>query len=206
MDQLQQYQMQMLSDPDFRERIEGMAKSLEKVPPGPKRAEFAHQFADGLLKHDLDNLSQDIKDQINCKDSCGNCCYIMVAITDDEADLIIRDIKERGLYIDVERLERQKKAEATTGQEYMQRISYKNRRCVFLNDADNCKIYKHRPLSCRGYVAIGGPIPCDTREGTMGVPCVMSKNQLMIECAATLACGREELGAGLMAEKLLERL
>ena len=208
MDELQKHQMQLAFDPAFQQgvdRLRNQFKNLEK----DTRVRYIQQLSDSEREKDLRTVPREIKDRIKCRKGCSHCCYIMCSVTNDEADLLVEKIKELGIKIDVQRLQAQARSAGISGQEYIAQVKHKDRRCIFLNEEDACSVYDFRPLTCRNYIALDGPDQCDTREGTLSLPCFASKKLLMIEMAAALVCSGPTFNPhefGLMAHQLLRRL
>ena len=68
------------------------------IPPGYKRAVVYHFYYEEIkkliLRGDPDRFTT-----LTCKKGCAKCCHYPVFITDDEADLLVKLIKDY-LYID----------------------------------------------------------------------------------------------------------
>ena len=97
--------------------------------------------------------------KISCQRGCSLCCFQRVDISDDEATLLLSYSKEISYVIDYEILERQSK---TKNVKEFNTLRPRHRRCVFLNEDNECGVYEHRPNSCRKLVVISSPDLCDT--------------------------------------------
>lgn len=96
--------------------------------------------------------------KVQCSRGCAACCRIHVSITHEEAVLAVMAADETGVVIDWDRLQRQSAHGLGTWKEQ----TPADRRCVFLNSANECGIYEHRPTACRKYLVITEPKYCDT--------------------------------------------
>jgi Fe-S-cluster containining protein len=127
-----------------------------------------HQF--GVAATAIDSCiirdKRDLKTPLSC-DGCqtGDCCYIHVGTVQAEVEGMFSFMKRmdftRQDLIDLvtpegmERLRIQALAmkDVTDNdkmcEEYANRVSFENRRCVFLSDDKRCLIYPFRPLLCR---------------------------------------------------------
>lgn len=127
-------------------------KMNEDISDSKSRAWNMHNYMDETISERLEK--EDAK-QITCKKSCAFCCYMEVAVTNDEADLLIEFAKEKNIPIDVPRLEKQMNWESA---------SYQDRKCVFLGDDNLCQVYENRPMACRKYFVADDPKKCDTKD------------------------------------------
>jgi Fe-S-cluster containining protein len=99
-------------------------------------------------------------DKISCSKGCGFCCHIDVTISESEAASINKKIEENNINIDLERLKRQSNVKNYS------ELKYQDRRCVFLDESDSCKIYEDRPISCRKLLVTSDPDLCNTEKYT----------------------------------------
>jgi Fe-S-cluster containining protein len=113
------------------------------------------------VQQKMDELAKNTDHKINCGKGCSFCCFQHVAITDDEAQLMLEYAKEKNVEIDYERLERQQKAKSDVE---FKALPVKDRRCVFLNSFASCSIYDHRPMACRKVLVVSDPLDCDTEN------------------------------------------
>jgi Fe-S-cluster containining protein len=142
------------------------------------------------------------KDKVNipsCHKGCSFCCYIHNEITDDEAQLLMEHSLENNIEIDVNLLKRQ---QGKTIQDY-KTMKGSDRKCVFLSREGECKVYEHRPGTCRKYYVASDPTFCDMDNNKVtDVLVIVSTPAEILFTAAGLASKKY----GLMADLLLEKL
>lgn len=129
----------------------------------------------------------------SCSKGCHFCCMIHNEITDDEAELLVEFAKELKIEIDRAKLERQAGRKIET----WRNLSATDRKCVFLSDKGECKVYEHRPLSCRKYYVTSNPSNFDITV-TKQVEVIINPIAEALYAGAGLATP-----FGLMADKLL---
>jgi len=125
----------------------------------------AASFNDLVQKEIDTELKSDLAKDIACRKGCNHCCHVLVMITDDEAKLLVQFSNENDIKIDWDRLSRQ--AMITDDVEYI-RADVNTKRCVFTDDSGACKVYEHRPASCRKLHVLGDAIQCDTSNNPGG--------------------------------------
>ena len=136
--------------------------ALFKVLTTPKeRVEMVHQ----QVVQSLATLFEDplVSKYVSCKKGCSFCCHGQVSVTEDEADVLADKIIEDEASIDIRRLGIQSKAKNKAVDWY--KISFQDRRCVFLDEAGQCSIYKDRPSVCRTNFVVNNPQDCSTEDG-----------------------------------------
>jgi len=134
--------------------------------------------------------------EIKCREGCAACCKLHVDIFSHEAVLLHAIAAERGIEIDMARLARQAAKNDTTWRE----LAPEDKRCVFLDDKDACRVYEHRPGACRKYFVISEPELCDMEKhpgGSVGV-CFDVEAEIIQSAAMTVYEG------GNMASMLLK--
>jgi Fe-S-cluster containining protein len=114
--------------------------------------ELMQQFLD----QDLANIASGAG-EITCTKGCNHCCKQVVAITLDEAHLLLRVVRQRGMVLDEDRLRRQ----ADYGEETWRDQPAEDRACPFLQDDGLCGVYQNRPMSCRKYFSVANPDLCN---------------------------------------------
>lgn len=132
---------------------------------------------------------------VSCKKGCSYCCYMNVDITTEEAILILSYCKEKNIPIDWETLEKQKLLDVDTHVKAPKNI----RRCIFLDKKENCKIYEHRPISCRKMYSLDNPQDCDSSKAIKKIARFVSPKAEIIACGVINAT---EFGS--MASTLLK--
>ncbi len=148
-------------DPIFRGMVKKALAFLAKLNGPVRRTEWIHEQID----HSLEKLFKDptIQQHVSCKKGCNSCCHSQVSVTEDEADVLADKILKEDYPLDLNRLKIQSKAKNEAADWY--RISFKDRRCVFLNDAGECSVYKDRPSVCRTNFVVSDPKDCSTENG-----------------------------------------
>ncbi len=153
---------QNLSGNNFFKRIsDEIIQMFEKQKDLKKRARVLHDEVNKHIKQDTKEASE--KNLITCARGCAACCYSQVAVTEEDISLLAEHI-ENGLEVDFLRLEIQ--ATAQTDPMRWKNLKYEDRRCVFLNDANECRVYQDRPSVCRTNLVVSHPLLCDTKSGT----------------------------------------
>lgn len=101
---------------------------------------------------------------ISCKKGCGFCCYLHVDISDDEAELLLWHIEQKGIKIDWEHVKKQ----ANHNLDGWDDLKYAERRCAFLGNDNICRVYEHRPSSCRNLYVVSPASQCDNLSNPHG--------------------------------------
>jgi Fe-S-cluster containining protein len=111
---------------------------------------------------------------VSCSECCCDCCYIYVAVSQMEADLIIRELKmlreplKSTLRSNIDSALANWRAfkaiypepsEAPTNEDYLHAYAKQKMGCAFLVDK-KCAIYKVRPLNCRMHWVYSNPGLC----------------------------------------------
>lgn len=145
------------NDPEYVRIVHDTISRLKKISQAFKRARQVHKIVDEYVEE----VFQDkiVRELSPCKQGCTNCCYTEVSITEDEAELLVRKING-GVIIDHERLKKQ--AEVGDNQ-FFARLSYEERKCIFLDNNGSCSVYEDRPSVCRTNAVLGDSNQCDTR-------------------------------------------
>lgn len=142
---------------EFMAIVHAVLDELRKLTTPFQRANLIHQtideFNQEVFSHPL------VLKFSPCKMGCDGCCHTQVSVTDDEAALLALRINE-GVSIDEKRLALQTQA-GNDSQAYY-KMSYADRRCVFLNDQGACRVYEDRPSVCRTNAVLGDSQQCDT--------------------------------------------
>lgn len=141
----------------YDKKIEFFSKALAPITEPLPRAHFLHQAIDKSLaaaaEKDAENFSK-----ITCRKGCAHCCHTVIAITQDEAELLIEYAKHINWKIDWEKVEKQAWHATNRGKYF--KLLPENNACVFLGENNICQVYEHRPSSCRKYFVINDPIDC----------------------------------------------
>lgn len=146
--------------PEFKAIYDLVLEGLSKLSSPMDKARFVHQSVDQLT---VDIFSHPIvRDLSPCKLGCTACCHTQVSVTEEEALLLVNNI-HGGVEIDKSRLELQMKVK--NDHEAFYKLSYVDRKCIFLDQNGGCKVYEDRPSVCRTNAVLGSPSQCDTTHG-----------------------------------------
>lgn len=142
---------------------QSMLKHLEKIKNPREKARFLHNAVDEynqeVFSHPL------LKTLVPCRSGCTACCHTQVSATYEEA-LLLSDYITEGMVIDQDRLKKQSDKGRETESFYQ--LSYQDRKCVFLSDEGNCRVYHDRPMVCRTNAVVGDSQQCDSRLNESG--------------------------------------
>ena len=153
--------LQYRNDPALFKITKKLIKKLKKLKNRIERARSAHEEVE---KH-LRVLFEDpiVSRYVACKQGCSFCCHTQVSITQDEALLYAKKIMDNEIVVDLKRLAYQSQASNDAGKWY--RIPYEERKCIFLGEENQCRIYKDRPMVCRSNNVLSDPENCKTEDG-----------------------------------------
>ena len=107
-------------------RLTSQLKQLNKAPTIKHKIYWLRQMAE--------TFADAAAPQAACRDACDGCCYQSVAVTQQEAEVISREI---GMPL-----------QAPTEWSTLPVRKYAGQPCSFLRDS-RCTIYQHRPIICR---------------------------------------------------------
>ncbi len=169
-------------DPIYMEIVRRMVQLLSGLKSGTDRARLVHQEIDAYNKEVFSNPV--VKAHSPCTAGCSACCHTQVSTTHDEAQLLARSVSE-GIEIDQSRLQRQTGAGNSSEEFY--KLSYEDRRCVFLDQAGSCRVYSDRPAVCRTNAVLGSADQCDTRQGPKTTRLILTHKADMVIYAAYLS-------------------
>lgn len=119
-------------------------------------AHTIHGLVDESVQHTM--ATHPKAPDVKCSKACAGCCSLFVNITHEEAVLLVGWCAAEGIAIDWGKVHRQ--AACDLRQWAKQKAG--ERRCVFLAADDTCRIYEHRPTTCRKYLVFTQPRYCDT--------------------------------------------
>ncbi|RPJ67707.1 MAG: YkgJ family cysteine cluster protein [Alphaproteobacteria bacterium] len=132
---------------------------LKKMSSPLERANFVHNVVDDynreVLAHPIVfNLSP-------CKEGCSGCCHTQVSVTEDEAELLIsriaKDVKINYAALAIQ-------AQAGNDADEFYKLSFEERKCVFLGSNNTCQVYNDRPSVCRTNTVLGEASQCSTED------------------------------------------
>jgi len=174
-----------------------MIEVLQKLSTPEERVKVIHQEIDNFNRSVFSHPI--VKEHSPCKMGCSGCCHTQVSVTDDEALVLFNKIKD-GLKIDVDRLAVQKTA--VDDSEAYFKLSYEDRKCIFLDEKGACRVYEDRPSVCRTNAVLGTAEQCDTRGGLKPVRLVKTQQADMVIYAAFLHSKSNGSLSRMIAEKL----
>lgn len=148
---------ELKSQNEFVSIVHHVIDRLKKITNKYKRADYIHELVD---EYNKEVFSHPLVMQFSpCKRGCTACCHTQVSVTEDEAELLVKRIKS-GVVVDQDRLKLQMAAK-DDGEAYF-KISYEDRKCIFLDEQGGCRVYDDRPSVCRTNSVLGTPDQCDT--------------------------------------------
>lgn len=136
-------------------------KLLRKNKSARKRVRLIHDEVDASI----DRVFKDplVKVHVSCQSQCAACCHTQVSATKDEAIVLGDLIQRKKVRVDLDRLEKQVVAQ-NNGQEWY-KLNYQDRKCIFLDENNLCKVYDDRPSVCRTNYVVSDPSLCDPSDG-----------------------------------------
>lgn len=149
---------------------------LLQFQSGPGRAGQIHQLLDEQ------NKAQEHV-QISCQKGCGACCHLEVEITEDEAKLLARFVQNGNLSIDRSHIEIQARR-SRQDEAWRTRVAPENR-CVFLDEANSCRVYEVRPIICRKHAVVSLPSDCLAENGEP-VSRIVPLNEIIVSAVVNL--------------------
>jgi Fe-S-cluster containining protein len=146
-----------------------------------------------------ENIDSEMGKDVSCKKGCAFCCNMHVDATDDETDLLLAYTKHENITIDKAKLKRQ----VNYGRENWHKQPYKDWSCIFADEkTKSCKVYKHRPASCRKLFVLSDAKLCDTRNPEQRIQWFAQTEVEAIASAALNATESDTL-AKLLFKKLI---
>ena len=134
------------------------AEVRRMVSEGHEPWNIAHTLNLVIDRSVADTLKTKNGRKVQCSRGCAACCKLHVSITREEAALLLVAIEQKAVRVDWAKLERQ----SAHGLPTWNQQSPADRRCVFLNDREECSVYEHRPSACRKYMVASDPKRCNT--------------------------------------------
>lgn len=140
----------------FKSLLTKLSKNRNPI----KRAKLLHIEIDKQMQPILQN--ETVKKLSVCQKGCAACCHTQVSVTQDEADLLALRASE-GVEINSILLE----VQASTGNDSKNwyGLEFKHRKCVFLNNKNECMVYEDRPAVCRTNNVLISSKNCSTEDG-----------------------------------------
>jgi Fe-S-cluster containining protein len=155
-----QYLVEMLAhyQREFEQAAEALDNETGEYPNAESLAFSVHETLDDFM---TTFMAQDANAQdVRCHKGCSACCHLHVTIDKHEAVLLLEHAREVGLALDLDLLRRQ---QGKTLRQWT-RQPRADQACVFLGDTGECRVYEHRPNSCRKYHVVSPPQHCDTHK------------------------------------------
>jgi Fe-S-cluster containining protein len=141
--------------PAFSNITQFVIDHLKKISSATERARFVHHIVDDCNREVFAHPM--VAKLSPCKVGCAGCCHTQVGITEDEAALLAERVED-GVKINYALLDQQIKM--GNNPEDFYKLSYENRRCVFLGADDACLVYNDRPSVCRTNSVLGDASQC----------------------------------------------
>jgi Fe-S-cluster containining protein len=133
---------------------------------------------------------------VRCRRGCAACCSLFVNITHEEAELLLLVIARDEIPVSWRRMQRQ--AQWSLADWGAQPLA--ERRCAFLSEGNECRVYEHRPTVCRKYMVISPPKRCDTVKHTAGQVAILAPIEAEFVASAALGV----LDSGSMPRMLVQ--
>lgn len=159
--------------------VKKVLKSLKKFTQSLRRVRFIHRNIDEYNKEVFSHPL--VKDLSPCKKGCSACCHTQVSVTEDEAELLAHRVRS-GLKIDEASMNFLSQA-GNDSQKFYD-IPFEQRKCLFLGQDGDCRIYEDRPAVCRTNAVLGDPAQCDTRDSIQSTRLVKTPKSDMVIYAA----------------------
>ena len=167
------------NQPAFLAISQFIVSQMKAFPSSRVRARFIHkaidEFNTEVFAHPI------VKELMPCKAGCSACCHTQVSVTQDEAQLLIDRIHS-GVKIDESRLNLQ--AQAGNNSEAYYKLSFQDRKCVFLNEKGECRVYDDRPSVCRTNAVLGSADQCNTNSAQQSLRLIRTEKADMVIVAA----------------------
>jgi uncharacterized protein len=185
--------------PEFLAIVRFVVDKLSRVSCTIKRAQLVHKIVDSYNQEVFANPL--VKQLSPCQKGCFGCCHTQVSVTEDEAQLLAKRV-EQGLKIDTKLLKMQAQVSENNSEFY--RLSFEDRKCVFLDDQGACRVYEDRPSVCRTNAVIGDAKQCYVENGMQKLVLVKTnKSDMAIYASFLFAKDSGSLPA--MLEKALKK-
>ena len=134
---------------------------FKKLSSPVEKARFIHDIVDDCNREIFAHPT--VQKFLPCKAGCSGCCHTQVGITEDEAALLAERVYE-GANINLTLLQTQVSVGNSPDNFY--KLSYENRRCVFLGSDETCQVYNDRPSVCRTNAVLGDASQCSPQNNT----------------------------------------
>lgn len=187
------------NQPAFLAISQFIVSQMKAIPYAKVRALFIHkaidEFNEEIFAHPI------VKEFMPCKAGCSACCHTQVSVTQDEALLLLDKIRS-GVAIDEAQLNLQ--AQSGNNSEAYYKLSFQDRKCVFLNEKGECRVYEDRPSVCRTNAVLGSADQCNTSNSQQSLRLIRTEKADMV-IAAAFAFSEENGTLPYMIYKLLRQ-
>lgn len=172
---------ELSKEPLYTGIVQKVLKKLKKLSNYLKRARFIHRLID---EYNQEIFSHSVVKKLSpCSKGCSACCHTQVSVTEDEAQLLVQKIRE-GIAVDRERMRKQMQSGDDAAEFY--KLSFEDRKCLFLGSDGACRIYSDRPSVCRTNAVIGEASQCDTSSSIQPLRLVKTPRSDMVIYASFL--------------------
>lgn len=131
---------------------------VQSMRQRPMRAWIKSAFQ--TIDHGIEKFKQTPNaPAITCRRGCNFCCYLAVAVTDPEVELIVDHLRGGRGWVDLQQLKQA--VDLPRDPENFDKLQRSVRRCPFLKPDGYCGIYEVRPASCRNHNSVMAPALCD---------------------------------------------
>lgn len=182
----------------YEKGIEFYKNQFKKIPKPIDRAHAVHMHLERSFK-EMRAKNPGVENEISCKAGCTYCCHNPVVMNEEEAHLLLAWVDHIKFEIDWDRVAKQAAFEGDDHAYFLQPKS--ESRCVFLGEDNLCKVYEHRPASCRKYFVRSKPEDCDDRVGLQKVE-VLADTQAELATSGFMDIDHSKVG--LLPKMLLQ--
>ena len=128
-------------------------KKYDRISDFDNRVKVFHQDVNDIISKNLFGEGG-MADKILCSKGCSDCCSQLVTVSKSEAELLLKTKVKLNL-------ERLKKQQGLTTDDWTLQLSEEEGKCVFLNQENGaCNIWEDRPANCRNYFVMGSNKHC----------------------------------------------
>lgn len=172
---------QLRNQPEYNLIVNFVLNQLAKLFRPHQRVKFIHKLIDEyneeVFAHPL------VKQFSPCKMGCSACCHTQVSVTEDEAEVLSQKISS-GLMIDQNLLKLQSETKDDSSAFF--KMSFADRKCIFLDGEGACRVYDDRPSVCRTNAVLGDADQCDTTDSIKPIRLINTHRSDMVIYAAYL--------------------
>lgn len=187
----------------FKSSFRTTFESLECYPKGVERGEKALSEVNKRLAQGLAKRKQNGELPPSCSAGCTACCHIQVTLTDSEAEVLVKYLREKDVKLDRELVLYQ----AENGKDSLSHVKlpYEKRACPILAEDGSCRAYEARPLVCRKYMVASPPWMCDMRLSEHSAIIVVPGAEGAVSAMMALEA-KKDLSDDCLPQQLLSRI